>query len=169
MLGAPIAFLQDPARKAADADTYWHEVFDLLADELLQRGVDLRARVRDVLDKHPEVLERVRAREAANPVRPHIAVTTETSDAEVRAAVRQIKGSLSWALQRGGRPRRDPLVSFQCAVWRDAYQIKTQEIARMMGWTVSEDDYGTPRRSETVREHIVEGRRIREERADPVG
>ena len=85
---APVVFLQDPQWAKAAIDALWFETTDLVADELDGLGVDFRAMLRSVVNRHPAVVERALSRDGANPSLPYVAVTGETTDADARRAAR---------------------------------------------------------------------------------
>ena len=169
MIAAPIVYLQDPDRTAADADRYWHEVLGLVAHELRERGidVDLPALVRDVIERHPKLSQRARKRDQANPSRPYIRVTRETTDDDVREARRLLRAALPDPPDRGGAPRREPLLCVQCAIWHDELGLPLARIAELCGWKIQQPGWAKEPTSETARAHVAEGRRILSERTPP--
>jgi hypothetical protein len=163
MLAAPIIYMQDTSRVREAVDAYWRDVIDLLAQRLGQRESDLWALIREVIDQHPDTVERARARDAAIPSRAYITVTAETTDEDVRAAARLLRLVDADAAPRGGARKMHPLIDVQCAVWHDENGLPFPAIAKIFGWKISMNSYGTSI-SESARRHVDSGRRILQER-----
>ncbi len=107
----------------------------------------------------PEVEQEYRERLAQNPARPSIVIGPQTSDDDVREALRWI--ATSQRDRRGrGRPPRDPLTAVQCAIWRDRYRWTNHQIAKHLGWPTTKDDYGVERHSNRASQHVRLGRQI---------
>jgi hypothetical protein len=163
MVGAPIETVTDVRHVEHAWITFYEEVFSLVSDALQnEHGIDLRALRENVTEKHPEVWSRQRERLSSAGKRLVIHVERDTTEEEVTGALKILKAGLQEE-PRLGRPRRDPLVCVQCAIWRDEEGWSHVQIAERFNWAIQYPPAQIPR-SETARQHIAEGRRILNQR-----
>jgi hypothetical protein len=94
---------------------------------------------------------------------PLIEVHPETTEADVRAASQWIKLRQPTPVPSTKSPR-DPLLSLQCAIWRDEFDWSEKQIGDHFGWTIQYPPGAKPR-CETARQHIAEGRALRSRQA----
>lgn len=163
MIHAPIETVTDARHIEHAWISFYEELFSLIGDALKsQHGIDLKALREDVADKHPDIWSRQRERLSSAGKRLLIHVDEETSENDVVGAYKIIKAGLP-GQPRQGRPKRDPLVCVQCAIWYDEEGWSHVQIAERFGWAI-QYPAGQKPRSETARLHIAEGRRILKQR-----
>jgi hypothetical protein len=95
-------------------------------------------------------------------VRPYITVDVHTTEEDVRNAFKMMTANQP-ARPRPARPKRDPLLCLQCAVWYDQCDWSHERIAQAMGWAIQYPAGAKPR-SETARQYIADGRSLLNQR-----
>jgi len=172
MLGAPISFLPDPEQLIAEEQERHDWVIGRLqealdAREITHRGeIDLRemaahfefvyeSEYEKAHKKHDGSLPRI-------PTRPYITVDVHTTEDDVRNAFKLMVAN-QHKRPRPARPKRDPLLCLQCAVWYDECGWSHERIAQTMRWAIQYPAGAKPR-SETARQYIADGRSILNQR-----
>jgi hypothetical protein len=100
------------------------------------------------------------ADEIARDATPHVRVDDVTSVDDAKAAasyIKKLRGTTN------NKPKRHALACVQCAIWRDDLHWTYARIAGEMGWQTQDNYSGSPRRSETARAHVAEGRKLRDQ------
>lgn len=153
MLAPPIRFLRDPI-PAVEVERERHQrLLESLHNRLAPSGVDLWEMVYHIeyWERPDEQVESPKLR-----TRPYIAVERHTTESDVLNAYKVVSAMLP-ERPRPLKPRRDRLVSVQCALWYDEFGWSHQQIAEHFGWTIQHPPGAKPR-SETARKHIADGR-----------
>ena len=139
----PIKMLADPVRARDDAHWYREAVIDEIGKrflepqglrtwEVFQSVIGIR---RDGEGTLSSLGHEYAQRQLDNEPRPHIVVTEETTEEDVKKAFRAINASQRLRGQ-GGRPPRDQLVAIQCAVLYDGRRRSIDaEDKRRRNWT----------------------------------
>jgi hypothetical protein len=165
MLAPPIRFLPDPERVIADERKRQEWVIGRIQAALDARSVitpgeidlaEMAAHFEFLYESLQEEERRKRGEPPQIAMRPYIDVTEHTTEDDVRNAFRLMAAHRPIG-PRPKRPRRDPLLGLQCAVWYDECGWSHERIAKKMGWKIQRPP-GTKPRSETARQYIAEGR-----------
>jgi hypothetical protein len=171
MLAAPISFLPDPGQLIAEEQERHDWVIGRLQEALdarafIRRGeIDLSemaAHFEFLYQSVQEETRRQRNEMPSPPVRPYITVDVHTTEEDVRNAFRMMAANLP-ARPRPARPKRDPLLCLQCALWYDQCGWSQERIAQKMGWAIQRPPDVKPR-SETARQYIADGRLLLNQR-----
>lgn len=163
MLAPPIRFLYDAEVLLAEQQRRHDRMLGALHRRLAPRGVDLWEMVYDIEFWGPRDDEGDAAGEDGAPegdaaAHPYIIVEAQTTEDDVRNAFRLMAAALA-ERPRAVKPRRDPLVCLQCAIWYDACGWSHERIAKHFGWKAQRPAHAKPR-SETARQYIAEGRAL---------
>ena len=172
MLAAPITFLPDPEQLIAEEQERHTWVIGRLQEALDARAVIRRGEV-DLTEMaaHFEFVYESEYEKAHKkhdgkllPIhtKPYITVDENTTENDVRNAFKLMVANQP-KRRRPARPKRDPLLCVQCAVWYDECGWSHERIAQTMGWAVQRPA-GAKRRSETARQHIADGRLLLNQR-----
>lgn len=171
MLAAPISFLPDPEQLIAEEQERHSWIIGRLQEALDARAIIRRGEINlSEMASHFEFLyqsvqeeaRRQRNEMPSPPVRPYITVDAHTTENDVRNAYKLMVANQP-KRPRPARPRRDPLLCLQCAVWYDQCEWSQERIAQTMGWTIQYPAGAKPR-SETARQHIADGRLLLNQR-----
>ncbi len=74
---------------------------------------------------------------------------------------KRARAALDHMIRRAtGRPSRDAARAKNIARWHDEDGLTHKQIAARLGWSLSSDEHGTPRRSARVADHIKYGREL---------
>lgn len=169
-VGGPVAYLEDTQEIEAALEARFAEVWAFLRDHaMMAHRLDLDNLLVEASEARraqwEAIWERFGDRMARVSKRAYIAVEPDTTRDDVTDAFKVLKRG--FPSQPMGRPERDQLMCVQTAVWNDRFHMTNQDIARRFGWKMSARDGSKPR-SERVRDHIAEGRRILAQRKPAV-
>lgn len=167
MLAPPIRFLVSPddieeivhrriAKEALRLREIHEHLIELLHGKLARFGVDVRELAYSV--EFDWGIHKEAAPTPGLPFRPYIAVDEHTTEADVRNAFRLMAAALP-KRPKATKPKREPLLCLQCAIWYDQCGWSQPRIAERMEWAVQRPA-GAKARSETVRQYVAEGRVI---------
>jgi hypothetical protein len=163
MLAPPIRFLPDPEQLIADERERLDWLIGKLQETLNRQKLTSASEI-DLTEMvaHFEYIydedRKMRNGLPRLPMQPYITVDVHTTEEDVRNAFRLMAAHLP-ARPRPVRPKRDPLLCLQCAVWYDHCDWSQERIAQAMGWKVQRPP-GVKPRSETARQHIADGRAL---------
>lgn len=163
MLAPPIRFLYNAEVLLAAEQRRHERVVEALHRRLAPSGIDVWEMIYDLEYWGSPDAEASEAGEEAAPelegeARPYIAVEAHTTEDDVRNAFKLMAAARP-PRSRAGKPRRDPLICLQCAIWYDRCGWSHERIAKHFGWKVQRPAHAKPR-SETARQYIVEGRAL---------
>ncbi|MDQ3692780.1 MAG: hypothetical protein M3464_04035 [Chloroflexota bacterium] len=162
MLAPPIRFLPEPEVLYEHVRRRLDRIVDELHEKLKPKGIDIREMVHHLetryLRQDDDLSREERERDpwATVAAHPYIFVDEHVTEEDVRGAFRMLAAALP-ARPRPVRPKREPLLCVQCAIWYDACGWSHEQIADHMGWAVQRPAHAKPR-SETVRKYIADGR-----------
>jgi hypothetical protein len=160
LLAPEIRMLRDP--DLADETEQWFrdEVLHRLSRMLTPLGIDVLRLVREI-ELQPDLSEEYWDRAWANESRPYIAVFPHTTRDAVEKARRLIQDEIlseeGFVGPSRGRRRRDALESEEVARLRS--QHSEAEVAEILGWPLTADEYGNPRRSPRVRRYAADAKK----------
>ncbi len=169
MVSPPIVYLPDQAAIHAETARLLNRIFEELDRLLAPCGLGGSSLRVDVLHESG-ILREYQARLGQIPHKAYIDVLprggVSPTEEDVRNARRLLLGGDQ---DRGGRPAIDRLDAVQCAVLRDRLGWTERQIAEHFGWSLRQDSYGTPRRSNKVQDHIRRGQEIIRALKNPSG
>lgn len=163
MLAAPIRVLPEPEVLYENLRRRFDRIVDDLHDKLKPRKIDIREMVHHLETRYLREDDLSREERERDPwaevaTRPYIYVDEHVTESDVRHAFRILADALP-ARPRPVRPRRDPLLCLQCAIWYDTYGWSHEQIADHMGWAIQRPAHAKPK-SETVRKYVADGRAL---------
>lgn len=160
MLAPPIETLYGRGVEYLATAAYYEALIGEIAKTHLEPlGLDIRHIRREIHFENPDILNLREATLAAFPLSHYISVDSETTDADVRNARRMIVATLPPTDPTATRAR-DDLLSVQLAIWHYECGLTHKQIAECLDWPLTRDEYGVPRRSDRVRDHIRAGREL---------
>ncbi|MFL5760256.1 MAG: hypothetical protein ACJ789_10985 [Thermomicrobiales bacterium] len=159
MMHAPLVKVRDERVLEEAFEEFHEEVFAALCEALAPMGIDLRALRAQIAIARPELMEHARDRLRAVPWKRCIDVSrADVTKADVIQAFELVR-STHPKRPTPKRPKRDPLVCVQCAIWHDEEGRTYEQIGKRFGWDIQYPAEQKPR-CETARQHVAEGRRF---------
>jgi hypothetical protein len=155
LLAPDIRMLRDPDLVEETERWFHDEVLRRLETKMAPYGINVQRMAQEIVS---ELDYEYWNRRWEIPESPYIAVFSHTTRDAVEKARQLILSDIlsenSEPGPRRGRPRRNPLKSEEVAHLRS--QHTEAKVAELLGWTLSEDEYGKARRSPRVRRHMAD-------------
>jgi hypothetical protein len=161
MIAPPVKRLTDPGKAALREKWLYETIMQEIGQRYLERlGIDIWKLREEVLESSPDILKAYGEMRDENPPRLYIDVREWTTENDVRNAFRLIRQTQPTA-QKGGTPKRDPLVAVQCAILYDRHNQRESEDSRQWRWTHKKlaEQFGL-KSKEAAKRYVELGREI---------
>jgi hypothetical protein len=151
MFASPIVRLRDGDRVEVALRKVYEGILAALLEKYVHpQGVTTEDAMRAIYQERPELLERLNQSLRDNESHLYIEVKPYHTQKDIESAFRMLSGEQDVRPARG-RGNRDKLSAVQCAILKDRYGWKYEDIAKKYGW-----DQG----SNKVSKYIRDGRLI---------